>query len=424
LWLARATLAGIEPTLFRSNSCYQCGKNGSTGEYLVLDELRKELELMARAGALRSLSPTRCIAGAVVETRGKQVVDFTNWDFLGVGTHPKVRRAAQSALERGAVGMSSGRFASGTSAEILSAEVRLAAFLGTEAALILPSKNQGIFTLFSALLSERDVLLADELTQAPVNDAAFLVHAESRAFNSLDPTSLIAELEKARIHPHRFVFCEGLSPITGVPAELRNITAQAAKYDAQLIVDESFSLSALGVRGAGRIEEEAVLPPLCIVGDLGHSIGLFGGFVAGPQTLITYLQQRSRALMLDAPLPSALAAAVEAAIEFVELAHLSREELQKRAKRASEALRAAKIALPSPAAVSPVISLPVAKLSKAKELEAALLQRGFLSEVTSAQVPFSEVAYLRLVITTRHTDKQVDSVVEALIELVPRVLRS
>jgi 7-keto-8-aminopelargonate synthetase-like enzyme len=71
-----------------------------------------------------------------------------------------------------------------------------------------------------------------------------------------------------------------------------------------------------------------------------------------------------------------------------------------------------------------VISLPVAKLSKAKELEAALLQRGFLSEVTSAQVPFSEVAYLRLVITTRHTDKQVDSVVEALIELVPRVLRS
>lgn len=389
----------------------------------MLEELRKELERIARAGALRSLSPTRPISGSLVEQRGKQVLDFTNWDFLGVGSNPKVRRAAQSALERGALGSASCRAAAGTNAETVSAESRLAAFLGTEAALLLPSKNQGIFTFFTSLLTERDVLLADEFALAPVSDAAYLMHAEYRTYKSLDASSLMTELEKSRHFARRFVFCEGLSPITGAPAELKNITAQAARFDAQLIVDESFSLSALGVRGAGRIEEAAVLPPLCIIGDFGHSMGLFGGFLAGPQTLISYLQQRSRAIGIDAPLPAAVASAVEAALEFVELAHLSRDELTKRAIRLTDAMRAAGIKLPSPAA-SPVLSVPLPKLSKARELEAALFQRGFLAEVVSSQVPFSEVAYLRLIVTSRHTEKQLEALAETMIELVPRVLRN
>ncbi|NDC37385.1 MAG: pyridoxal phosphate-dependent aminotransferase family protein [Proteobacteria bacterium] len=340
-----------------------------------------------------------------------------------VGANPTVRRAAQSALERGSLGVASSRFASGTNPEITSAEARLAAFLGTEGALLLPSKNQGIFTLFAALLGERDVVFADELTQAPVSDAAFLVQAEYRTFKNTEPTSLLTELEKARHQSHRLVFCEGLSPVTGLPAELKAVAAQAARFDAHVVVDESFSLSALGVRGAGRIEETAALPPLCIVGDFGHSMGLFGGFLAGPQALLTLLQQRSRALGIDAPLPPALAAATEAAVDFVELAHLSRDELQKRSQRFTDNLRAAGLHLPSPTP-TPVVSIPVPRLSKARELEAALFQRGFLAEVVATQVPFSETAYLRLVLNTRQTEKQLESATETIIELVPRVLRN
>lgn len=389
----------------------------------MLEELKKELEKLTRAGTVgRLLSPSRIINGAIVETRGKQVVNFSNWDLLGVGENQRVRRAAQSALERAPLSAAASRLSTGTSAEIVAAENRLAGFLGAERALLLPSKNQGIFTLIAALLSDRDAVITDELTQAPVGDAAYLLQADFRTYRSSDPASLLSELERARMRARRLVFVEALSPITGHLADLKFISAQSNRFDAALVIDESFTLGGYGVRGAGGVEASALLPPFCVLGDLGHSFGLFGGFLAGSQVLISYIEQRSRALGIDTALPPALAAAVEAALDYIELAHLQREELFKRAKLVREQLVAAGI-LDLATHTSPILSLPFPKASKAAELTAALFNRGFMVEVVTAQVPFSEKSYVRAIITNRHTERQLEGFVNTVIELVPRVLR-
>ena len=398
-------------------------KNGLGFEdYCVLEELKKELEKLTRAGTARLLSPARIISAATVDIRGRQVVNFTNWDLLGVGESQRVRRAAQSALERGPLSAASSRLGTGTSAEIVAAENRLAGFLGAERALLLPSKNQGIFTLIAALLGDRDAVITDELTQAPVGDAAYLVQADFRTYSGSNPASLISELERARMRARRVVFAEALSPLTGQLADLKLIASQAVRFDAALVVDESFSLGGYGVRGAGGVEAAAILPPFCVIGDLGHSLGLFGGFLAGSQVLISYIEQRSRALGIDTALPPSLAAAVEAAVDHIELAHLQREELFRRARLARDPLVSAGVIDPG-TQLSPILCIPFPKASKAAELSAALFNRGFKVEVVTSQVPFSEKSYVRAIVTNRHSDRQLEGFVNTVIELVPRVLR-
>jgi 7-keto-8-aminopelargonate synthetase-like enzyme len=184
----------------------------------------------------------------------------------------------------------------------------------------------------------------------------------------------------------------------------------------------SASLGILGLRGEGSGHQAELAPlPFAVIGDFGASLGLFGGFVASSALLTALLEERSRSFVTEAMMPQALAGAIEAAIEVVELAHGAREDLRQKSQILRRELELRKFHYSSPTAQSPIICLPFPRLSAAKKLANAMYERGYYLETSEPRLQRNELCYLRVLLTVSHTERQIQDLVGAIFELSSRI---
>ncbi len=388
---------------------------------MILAELKNDLEKLALHGRLRECMPILGRQDGCLDILGKKLVDFSSWDYLSISTQREVTRALQITVEERGISPGSSRTVTGTAVQHLSAEKRLADFLGTESALMLSSRNQAMWSLVTAVATEGDIFYADEHLQSPASDAAYLVNASVETFK--DVSALESLLRTARGHRRRFIVVDSLSPVNGATADLSRLYAAATRYECNLIIDESFALGILGPRGAGGGEVLAIKlnHPVqrnifAFVADLSFGIGCYGAAVAGSKTLIDYVINRSRSLTVDAALPAAIAAATEAALNAVELKLADRERILTMAQRVKGVIPAPVLLTPLDAA-SPIVVMLSKKLNVAHEIAAALFRRGIFVEVLPRATLFDEGGIVRMIFTSAHTEKHIDDLVRALSEI-------
>jgi 7-keto-8-aminopelargonate synthetase-like enzyme len=201
---------------------------------------------------------------------------------------------------------------------------------------------------------------------------------------------------------------------------METVVALAQRHEAGLIVDESYALGAIGLRGAGVCESLGIgRQLLCIYGSLAHGLASYGAFVAGDAILTGYLLNRSKTFSNETPLPPHIACAVEAAIDLLELVPLARERLSQLGARLRSGLTLA--GFRGVEGDGPIVCLPLKKLRMAANLCVALFERGFLVEGLSLGRAFSEESLVRIVITSAHTEKNVDDLLKAFYEIQPHV---
>jgi len=389
---------------------------------MILSELQSELVLQ---GSGRTLSVSQRRGGSVVEYRGKVLIDFAHFDYLHLGESRELRKAVQQYLEADGLIPSVPRLLSGSTLPLESAERALSKFLGTERSFLFPSRTQAVLSTITAIANERDVFFIDELIQGPFSDAAYLVGAEVHSFSSLDALAL--NLERASGARRRFVVVETLSPMGGTVHDLSPFLALCKRFLAELIVDETYSLGIVGARGAGGGEalvlstnEPLIRNVLLSIADLAFGVASTGAVVSGSSVVIESIVQRSKALGSDPPLPSFVGALIEKALEMVELAPLARAKIIQLATRLKQGLPHTSL-LSTVGTLSPIISLQLPKLRKAQELATTLFQRGFLVDVLPRATPFSEAGVVRFVITSSHTEKQIEELLRLLSEILSKI---
>jgi len=387
----------------------------------LLDQWKVELgRLPPLSGAAAELHVAQSRRPGFIEIKGKELVNFTSWDFLNLNFNREFKRSAQSVIEMAGLGAASPRLCAGTTVQHLSCERALARFLGTEAALLFSSKNQAVFSLVTTLACEKDAVFYDELTHSPVADAAYLVNAEALPYSAADPLTLDSQLEKAKFAKKKLVFVESVSPYFGRKAELKVIAGLCAKHSAVMMVDESFALGAVGLRGAGACEGLEGAEVTCKYADLSLGLSAFGAVVAAPQRLIDYLVNHSRTVANEVALPAAVAGAIQAALEIVELQPLAREKLQCCAGRLVLGLHQLKH-YGGVSSDTPIVSLPLGKLSQASELAGALFERSFWVEVVVQRKLCSEGAAVRFIMNTAHDENRIDELLQAISDVLPRL---
>jgi 7-keto-8-aminopelargonate synthetase-like enzyme len=393
----------------------------------MLPDLEQELEQIALAGRERHFHEAISRQDGCVSLRGRTVIDFSNWDRYDLGHHPALRREAQRVIEEHGLSGSAARGSSGTSALHVACERRIAEFMGFEAAAIFSSKNQAVFSLLTALASERDVVIFDEGMQSPVGDAAYLVHSPTGTFPSGNIARARAELEKARGSRRRFLCVESVSPVTGEALDIVAWSALAQKADAELIVDETFAIGVSGLRGAGAVEAVPLKAGvLCSYADCAVSLAGSGAFITGSLTLIRYLMQRSRTFVSEvSPTPMAMAI-VEGALNHVELAHQARERMNLIAAKLREGLIQMG-AVRGGGVASPIIGIPMKSLRLAAEFGEALFQKGVLVDVIArsngGNSPSVDgaAAVVRFLVSTLHTPKQIEDTLQASSEIWSKI---
>ncbi|MGP4059905.1 glycine C-acetyltransferase [Halobacillus sp. H74] len=280
--------------------------------------LQKELDEMQEEGTFRKLIPLESAQGSKVKIKGKEVIQLSSNNYLGLTSHPRMKEAADRANEQYGVGTGSVRTIAGTLKMHEDFEEKLAKFKHTEAALVFQSgftTNQGVL---SSILGKEDVVISDELNHASIIDGIRLTKADRKIYKHVDMESLEEALQQSADYRTRLVVTDGVFSMDGNIAPLPEIVELAEKYDALIMVDDAHASGVLGDNGRGTVNHFNLDGRVHIqVGTLSKAIGVLGGYVASTQTLREYLIHKGRPFLFSTSHPPAVTAANDAAVDVL-----------------------------------------------------------------------------------------------------------
>jgi 8-amino-7-oxononanoate synthase len=234
---------------------------------------------------------------------GRELLNFSSNDYLGLANHPLLKEAAIKAVEQFGCGSGASRLICGSLAPHHELEEALAAFKGVEAALSFSSGYAAAVGTICALMGKDDVLALDKLVHASIIDAARLSGAKLRIFahNDLNELEEILKWAGGRTaaplprRPRVLIVTESVFSMDGDHAPLRETVQLKETYGAWLMVDEAHATGLFGRARRGLAEELQVSDRIEIqMGTLGKALGSSGGFIAGSRPLIELLVNRAR----------------------------------------------------------------------------------------------------------------------------------
>ncbi|MBI2348146.1 MAG: 8-amino-7-oxononanoate synthase, partial [Deltaproteobacteria bacterium] len=280
--------------------------------------IEEELKRLKQQGLYRKLRQVEGEQGATLMLDGREVLNFSSNNYLGLANHPALRAAAIQAIERYGCGSGASRLISGNMTLHEELEAKIAALKGTEAALVFNSGYQANIGILSVLADEGDVILSDALNHASIIDGCRLSRAKSVIYPHSDLARLEDELKKAPAKARKLIVTETLFSMDGGEALLAEIVELAERYGAMVMVDEAHATGVFGPNGAGVVAKLGLVERVQIqMGTLGKALGGFGAYVAGSRKLRELLINRSRSFIFTTALPPAVMAMAIAAIEIL-----------------------------------------------------------------------------------------------------------
>jgi len=300
-----------------------------------LDRLRRDTEALAEAGLLKRERIIGSPQGAVVTLAdGRELINLCANNYLGLADHPAVIEAAHAALDKYGYGVASVRFICGTQTVHRELEERLAAFLGTESAILYSSCFDANGGLFETLLDDADAVISDSLNHASIIDGIRLCKARRLRYANNDMNELERCLREAQGARVRLIATDGVFSMDGSTARLAEICGLADKYGALVMVDDSHATGFIGARGRGTHELHGVMQRIDILtGTLGKALGgASGGYVAARKEIVAWLRQRSRPYLFSNSIAPVVAAGTLRVLDMLEQSAELRERLHANAR--------------------------------------------------------------------------------------------
>jgi len=375
-----------------------------------------ELAALERGGRMRRM---RAIDGAqdrVVTVDGREVVNFSANDYLGLAKHPALRDASASALVDGS-GAGASRLVVGNLRGHRELEASLARWYGAgRTALAFNSGYQANVGVLQALAGRGDEVFSDELNHASLIDGCRLSRAAVTVYRHRAVDELAARLEESRAR-RKIIVSDSVYSMDGDRAPVARLAEVARTFDAMLILDEAHAVGTIGPAGRGVAADAGVVPDV-LVGTLGKAFGSFGAFVLAEERVIRLLVNRARSFVFTTALPPAVVAASRAAVELAGGAagDRLRIRLSCNIKQLSCGLRELGVADQGfeNTAIFPIL---VGDDRLAMECAEQLLERGLYAQGIRPPTVPSGTARLRVALTASHTAEDIDQLLGALAEL-------
>ena len=387
----------------------------------VLDDLRADIH--TRVDEMRSTGvykPERVMTSPqgthVSDAAGRDVLVLCANNYLGLADDPRVVDAARDALDSWGYGMASVRFICGTQTIHRDLEQRLAAFLGTEDAILFGSCFDANGGVFEALLDERDAVISDALNHASIIDGVRLCKAQRLRYANRDMAELEARLVEAKDARYRLVVTDGVFSMDGYLAPLDEICALADRYDALVMVDDSHAVGFVGPTGRGTPELFGVRDRVDVVsGTLGKALGgASGGYIAARAEIVELLKQRARPYLFSNSVAPPIVAASLTVLDVLETSADLRERVHAAAARFRAGMTDAGFdLLPGSHPIVPVMFGDAVVAGRVAE---ELFARGVYAVAFSFPVVPQGQARIRVQLSAAHTEADVDRAVAAFVE--------
>ena len=387
-----------------------------------------ELDAIKQQGMYRQLRVLQGEQRSRTTFDGRQVVNLSSNNYLGLTTHPRLRERALDAIRRLGVGSGSVRTIAGTMSIHVELEHRLADFKKTEAVVLFQSGFTANAGAVSSILTRDDVVVSDELNHASIIDGCRLSRATIKVFPHKDVDAARQVLRSLSRSSRKLLITDGVFSMDGDLGALPDLSALAEEFGCIMMVDDAHASGVFGANGRGTVDHFGVHGRVDIqVGTLSKAMGALGGYVAGTRTLIEFLRHRARPFLFSTSHPPAVAAACIAAIDVL----MEEPELIDRLWENTRFFKAGLKALgfETGASESPITPVIVGEGALAMMLSDRLFEEGVFAQGIGFPTVPRDRARVRTIVSATHTQDELQFALDAFarvggaLGILPRPVR-
>jgi len=352
----------------------------------------------------------------VANFNGKEVINLSSNNYLGLTTNKALRRAAIEATRNFGVGSGAVRTIAGTMKMHMDLEEQIARFKDTEACVVFQSGFAANAGTVSAILGKEDLIISDELNHASIIDGARLSKGAIKVFRHKDMEDCERILKETENWPgKKLLITDGVFSMDGDIAPLPQLCSLAEKYNCIMMVDDAHASGVLGRNGRGTVDHLGCHGRVDIqVGTLSKAVGSLGGYICGSRDLIEFLYQRGRPFLFSTSHPPSVVATCQAAFTLLDSPEGEKliRKLWSNTKFFKRGLK--KLGFDTGASQTPITPIMVGDAEKCFEFSRRLFDAGVFGVALGFPTVPQGKARIRTIVTATHKRADLAKALEIL----------
>jgi 7-keto-8-aminopelargonate synthetase-like enzyme len=367
----------------------------------------------------RQFPVTNCLPHVTLE--GREYLQISTNDYLGLATHPDVIAAATTVSAENGIGTPLGaRPLTGNTELHMQLEADLAKFRRTEASLVFNLGLGAMSGTIACIVGRKERVFVDAYAHGCLHDGARLCKGEASWFGHNDMDDLEAQLKACPLEQPKLIAVDGVYGMTGDLAPLVELVELKNKYNAQLFVDDAHGTGVMGDNGRGTPEHFGVEDEVDLHGGtFAKSFGTFGGYICGSKRALDFIKFVSPSFMLTKALPAAITAATIKSLELMQSMPERRLQLWENINTLRDGLRNSGFNIGNPeGAVTSIFTRGALALTAVEMLQQ---EHGILvNAVMYPAVPYG-TSIIRMTASALHTPDQMKQLVDAIVDVSTKI---
>lgn len=367
--------------------------------------LDRTVRQLSESGLYRSLTTYEPVGPTYVRQEGQNYLLLSSNNYLGMTHETAVKEAALKAIQAYGTGAGGARLMNGSHPLAGKLERRIAAFKGTEAAIVFNTGYMANVGAISALMDQpEDVIFSDALNHASIIDGCRLAKAQCKIYPHSDMNALYELLRTTPCNGKRLIVVDGVFSMDGDLAQLDVLVEIARKYQALLMVDDAHATGVIGNGRGTAAHFDVKYRGLIQMGTLSKAIGAEGAYIAGSRALIEFMTNRARSFIFSTALSPAVIAAADAAFTILQEDHSKIERLMKNTAFMRAELK--QLGLTIPDGITPIIPVMIGDAKTAVRASDDLKARGIMIGAVRPPTVQDGKSRLRLTVCSEHMKEE------------------
>lgn len=348
---------------------------------------------------------------------GKEVINLSSNNYLGLVNNPDVIDVAISAIKKYGVGAASARNIIGNFDLYDTLEKKLADFKGEEAAVVFQGGYVTNLGLIPLIVDKGDLVLSDELNHASIIDGIRMCKADKKVFKHMDMADLESILKEARKKYRRvLITTDTVFSMDGDIAPLDQIVKLAKEYDALTYFDDAHGTGVMGENGKGTVDEFGLTGQVDFtIATISKAIPSVGGYVVGSRAMREWVIRNARPILFSTCIPpSSLAAAIKM-VEMLSSSSKYVDQLWQNTNYFKTKLKEKNIDIGN--SKTPITPVIIGEEDRTRKFSKDLLEKGIIaSPIVFPVVPRGK-GRVRCIITAGHTKEELDYCIDTIVNL-------
>ncbi|MBT5863372.1 MAG: pyridoxal phosphate-dependent aminotransferase family protein [Gammaproteobacteria bacterium] len=275
-----------------------------------MSDFKKIISILKKDNNYRKRISTESPQDSSIKVSGKILNNFSSNNYLNLSNNKQLRTKLKNNIDIYGIGSGASPLISGYSTAHKNLENRITQLLGFESTLVTNSGYLANVGLINAISEKQITIFQDKGNHSSIIESSRLSKTKLIRYKHLNYKDLELKIKKDK-SPIKIIYTDTVFSMTGEQADLVKLSLIAKQNKSLLFIDDA--------HGFGVLRENKNLFPSSInglnldkikidayIGTFGKAVGTFGAFICGSQELINILIQKSKPYIYSTALPPAL----------------------------------------------------------------------------------------------------------------------